>query len=131
VKPEAASFLDKARTLPGEAEAILAIHLNESAGRTAYLAGYHAAQAFVLERTGKSPKTHRGVHTEFLRHTKDDPRLDPDLRLFLSSGYNLEAIADYETGPGAKVSKERATSTIEADKRFVAWVVESFGSDHA
>jgi uncharacterized protein (UPF0332 family) len=131
VKPEAASFLEKAQTLLSEAEAIFAIHLNEAAGRTAYLAGFHAAQAFIFEHTGKSPKTHRGVHTEFLRLTKDDPRLDADLRPFLSTSYNLKSIADYETGTGAKVSVERTTTTIEAGKRFVAWIVKAVGSHQA
>jgi uncharacterized protein (UPF0332 family) len=56
VKPEAASYLDKARTLLAEAEAMLGIHLNEAAGRTAYLAGFHAAQAFVFQQTGRARK---------------------------------------------------------------------------
>jgi hypothetical protein len=42
----------------------------------------------------------------------------------LSQSYNLKAIADYETGPGSKVSPERAAATIEAGKRFVAKTAE-------
>jgi uncharacterized protein (UPF0332 family) len=124
VKPEAASYLEKAQTLLAEADAIFNIHLNEAAGRTAYLAGFHAAQAFIFEHTGKAPKTHSGVHTEFLRLTRDDRRVVPDLRVFLSQSYNLKSIADYETGPGAKVSVERVTTTIEASKRFVTRITE-------
>lgn len=75
--------------------------LNQAAGRTAYLASYHTAQAFVFERDGKVFKTHAGVQTEFLRLTKDDPRVDSELRGFLSRSYNLKALADYETGEGA------------------------------
>jgi uncharacterized protein (UPF0332 family) len=120
VKAETASYIEKAQTLLSEADAIFDIHLNEAAGRTAYLAGFHAAQAFIFERTGRTSKTHSGVHTEFLRLTKDDPRLAPDLRIFLSQSYNLKAIADYETGPGSKVSVELARRTIETGKRFVA-----------
>jgi hypothetical protein len=63
-------------------------------------------------------------HTEFLRLTKDDLRLAPDLRIFLSQGYNLKAVADYETGPGSKVSTELARSTIETGRCFVARIVE-------
>jgi uncharacterized protein (UPF0332 family) len=70
VKAEAASYLEKAHTLLAEADAIFGIHLNEAAGRTAYLAGFHAAQALIFERTGKTSKTHSGFHTEFLRLTK-------------------------------------------------------------
>jgi uncharacterized protein (UPF0332 family) len=82
VTPETASYLEKALTLLAESEAIIAIQLNEAAGRTAYLAGFHAAQAFIFEHTGKTPKTHGGVHTEFFRLTKGDRRLDPGQRFF-------------------------------------------------
>ena len=95
-----------------QAEAMLRIGLNEAAGRTAYLAGYHAAQALIFERTGKVFKSHAGVQTEFLRLTKDDPRIDGELRAFLSRSYNLKAIADDETGPGSTISAERAASAV-------------------
>ena len=131
MKPEAVSYLEKAQPLLGEAEAIFGIYLNEAAGRTAYLAGFHAAQAFIFEHTDKTPRTHSGVHTEFLRLTKDDPRLDSDLRAYLSQSYNIKAIADYETGPGSKVSSARATATIEGGKRFVARIAELLTNDHA
>jgi len=35
--------------------------------------------------------------------------MDIDLRAFLGRTFNLEAIADYETGPGSEVSAEMAT----------------------
>lgn len=117
--PEASRFFDKARKLLGEADAMLGINLSEAAGRTAYLAGVNAAQAFIFERIGRSVKSHRGVQTEFLRLTKDDKRFDPKLRVFLSQGYNLKTIADYETGPGAEVTPERAAEALETGKRFV------------
>jgi len=71
---------------------------------------------------GKALKTHKGVQTEFLRLTKDDPRFSLKLRGFLSQSYNLKAIADYETGPGSEVSAERATAAVEAGKQFVAHI---------
>jgi hypothetical protein len=43
VTPESAQFLGKANRLLLEAEAILKIALDDAAGRTAYLAGFHAA----------------------------------------------------------------------------------------
>ncbi|PPQ36468.1 hypothetical protein [Rhodopila globiformis] len=58
MKPETASYLDKAHTLLAEAEAILGIHLHEAAGRTVF----HAAQALIFEKTGRTPKTHSGGH---------------------------------------------------------------------
>jgi uncharacterized protein (UPF0332 family) len=95
VSPQGARFLDKARQLLDQAETMLHVGLYEAAGRTAYLAGYHAAQAFIFERVGKVFKSHAGVQTEFLRLTKDDPRVDGELRTFL-------------------------TAAVEAGKRFVA-----------
>jgi uncharacterized protein (UPF0332 family) len=120
--PEAEYFLIKAEKLVAEAEAMLGINLNEAAGRTAYLAGFHAAQAFIFEKTGKSAKTHRGVQTELHRLTKDDASFDADFRIFLSQTYNLKAIADYETGPGSDVSPERASDATQSAKRFVSYV---------
>jgi uncharacterized protein (UPF0332 family) len=118
-----ALYLEKAATLLSEAGAIFTIHLHEAAGRTAYLAGFHAAQAFIFENTGRTPKTHSGVLREFLRLTKDDPPLPPNLRVFLSQSYNLKALADYQTGPAARVPAELAATTIEIAKRFVERIV--------
>ena len=120
--PQAARFLDKARKLLAEADTMLGVGLNEAAGRTAYLAGYHAAQAFIFERLQKVLKTHSGVQSEFLRLTKDDRRLDGALRPFLSRTYNLKAIADYETGPGSEVTRERAAEAIAMGSAFVTHV---------
>jgi uncharacterized protein (UPF0332 family) len=122
--PEAARFLDKARRLLAEAEAMLGIGLVDAAGRTAYLAGFHAAQALIFERTGRAVRTHRGAQAEFLRLTHGDPRLDPGLRVFLSQSYSLKAIADYETGPGAEVPPERAEAAVETGGHFVARVAD-------
>ncbi len=100
---------------------MLRINLTEAAARTSYLAGFHAAQAFIWEQTGKSVRTHQGVHSEFYRLTKDDPDFDPELRIFLSITYNLKAIADYQTGPDAEVSHDRAIMALEQAKRFVTY----------
>jgi uncharacterized protein (UPF0332 family) len=78
--PEARRFLAKAGELLERATTVLSVGLNEDAGRTAYLAGFHAAQAFIFDSTGKVFKSHKGVHTEFLRLTKDDPRFTSDQR---------------------------------------------------
>ena len=118
--PEAAQFLGKARKLILEAEATPSIGLNDAAGRSAYLAGFQAAQALIAERTGRAVKTHKDVHTEFLRLTKDAPDPPADLRGFLSHAYNLKAIADYETAPGAGVSGEQAKEALAQPQRFVA-----------
>jgi len=122
VTPEAGRFLQNALNHLERASTMLSVSLNEDAGRAAYLAGLHAAQAFIFESTGKVFKTHNGVQTEFLRLTKADPRFAPKLRTFLSHAYNLKAIADYEGGPGSEVSAEQATSAVEAGKQFVTHI---------
>jgi uncharacterized protein (UPF0332 family) len=119
--PETGYFLAKARRLLAEAEGMLTtMHYNEAAGRTAYLAGFHAAQALISDRTGRAVKTHTGVRTEFHRLIRGDTRFDDTLRDFLGSTYNLKAIADYETGPGSDVSPERANQAIEEARLFIA-----------
>ncbi len=120
--PEASAFLAKAQHLLAEADTMLGVGLNDAAGRTAYLAGFHAAQALIFERLGKMLKSHRGVQTEFLRLTKDDAKLTVALRGFLSRAYNLKAIADYETGPGSEISRARAGEAVRTGKQFVAHV---------
>lgn len=126
--PQTASFLRKAQKLLGDADIMLSVGLYEASGRNVYLAAFHVAQAVIFERMGKVLKTHNGVQAEFLRLTKDDPRVNGDLRAYLSRAYNLKAIADYETGPDLEVSAERATEAIETGKRFAAHFGELLSS---
>jgi uncharacterized protein (UPF0332 family) len=83
--PETSLFLAEARRLLSEADGMLAMHYNEAAGRTAYLAGFHASQALISHRTGRAVKTHNGVRTEFHRLIRGDTRFDARLRDFLGS----------------------------------------------
>ena len=114
MKPQTGLFLDKARQQLQRADAMLGIGLHDDAGRAAYLAGLHVAQAL----TDKARKRHSGVQREFARLVKDDPRFDPQLRAFLPQTYNLKTIADYETG-AVQVSAESARNAIAAARRFV------------
>ena len=117
--PEAERYLEKAQQCLSNARAELAISLSNDAGRNAYLAAFHAAQAFIFERTGKVAKTHRGVHSEFARLAKDEPNIDKSFPVFLTQAYNLKAVADYETGPGSFVPPERAATAIETAGLFI------------
>lgn len=119
MKSQTSAFLDKARELLDQAEAIFDIGLNEPAGRTAYLAGFHAAQALIFETSDRTYKRHPTVQGQFSRLVKDDPRVDDQLRGFLGRAYNLKAIADYETGPGSHVSAQAARDAIDTARRFV------------
>lgn len=122
MRQPSARYLAKAEKLLGEAETMLRVGLNEAAGRSAYLAGFHAAQALIFERVGRALKTHSGVQTEFYRLIKNDLRFDESLRAFLSRAYNLKAIADYETGPDSEIPRERAEDSVRTCRSFLAQV---------
>ena len=53
MRPETSGFLDKAREFLLKAEDMFADDWPDEAGRAAYLAGLHAAQAVIVERTGR------------------------------------------------------------------------------
>jgi uncharacterized protein (UPF0332 family) len=122
VTPEAGRFLQNADDHLERGQTMLDAGLNYDAGRAAYLAAFHAAQAIIFERTGKVVKTHKGVNIEFLRLTKDDPAFTPDQRGFLSRAYDFKAVADYDTGPIAEVSSKEAIDAMEVARNFVATV---------
>ena len=117
--PEAARYLDKAQRCMLNAQMSLGINLTNDAGRGAYLAAFHAAQALIFERTGKVAKTHMGVHGLFVQLVKEEPQLDDRLPGFLKRTYNLKAVADYETGPDSDIAPERAAAAVEGARTFV------------
>ena len=71
--PEAAQFLEKARSDLNDGHKIASIGLAHVAARCAYYAAFHAAEALIMERTGKIAKTHSGVRAEFARLLKGTP----------------------------------------------------------
>jgi uncharacterized protein (UPF0332 family) len=101
---------------------MIGVNLTDAAGRTAYLVGFHAAQALIFETHGRVFKTHSGVRGEFARLVKDDARVDYELRGFLGFAYQLKEIADYESGPGSKVSAAAARGALQTARRFVECV---------
>ena len=117
--PEAARYVDKAQKCLTNAHTSLTVNLTNDAGRGAYFAAFHAAQALIFERTGKIAKTHKGVNAEFARLVKDTPQLDNSLPRFLQRAYNLKAVADYETGPDSDIDSDRAAAAIEDARKFV------------
>jgi uncharacterized protein (UPF0332 family) len=129
VRPETQSYLDKARQSLAHARAILEIELGDDSGRAAYLAALHAAQALIFERTGRVARTHRGVHGQFLKLVAGEARIDAQLRRFLSEGYKLKAIADYEVGPEAVVPLQEAVTAVGTAARFVETVAELLERD--
>ena len=94
--PEVADYLAKAREHLSKARNLLKVlHYNDEAARAAYLAAFHAAQAFIFERIGKVPKTHSGLRTTYARLAADEPRLDQGFTRFLASAYTFKEVADY------------------------------------
>jgi uncharacterized protein (UPF0332 family) len=119
VKEQSSAYLEKAREVLEQAEAILRIDLYEPAGRSAYLAGFNAAKALIFEATGRMLKKHGTVQSEFSRLVRDDPRVDDQLRAFLGRTYTLKAIADYENRPRFSISANGARRAVETARRFV------------
>jgi uncharacterized protein (UPF0332 family) len=128
VKAQTAAFLAKSREFLDKAQDLFgAHHWPDEAGRAAYLAGLHAAQALIFETTGQLRRRHSTVQGEFARLVRDDPRFDAELRSFLPRTYNLKAIADYQTGPGSQVTVEQAQEAIRTAERFVEVVAPLVG----
>jgi uncharacterized protein (UPF0332 family) len=76
-------------------------------------------QALIFENTDEVTSSHKRVQSQFWMLTKNDPRVDDELRAFLSRAYNFKRIADYDTGPGAHISPETASAALATARRFV------------
>jgi uncharacterized protein (UPF0332 family) len=122
--PEVQRYLEKARQTLANGRIILSVRLGDDAGRSAYLAAFHAAQAFILDRSGRVAKTHKGVHVQFAKFAAEEPRIDIELRRFLQRAFNLKAVADYEMGPDAVVPLERAAAALDTASRLVDCIAE-------
>lgn len=125
MKPEAADYLDKARQCLAGARTIAGVSLHNVAGREAYLAVFHAAEAFIFERTGKTVKTHRGLRAMFSRLANDEPRIPRECLRLLADGYEIKSVADYGVGPTVRtITAEEANSVIEAAERFIETITQ-------
>jgi uncharacterized protein (UPF0332 family) len=125
VTPEAADYLSKARESLTKARDLLnVLHYSDEAGRAAYLAGFHAAQAFIFERTGRAVKSHSGLRTTFARLAREEPRIERALTGFLARAYKVKEIADYGIGPQAIVTQTEAQATIDAAAHFIDRIAE-------
>lgn len=121
MKEAAAAYLAKARR-------VFAIGLYDEAGRHAYYAAFHAAQALLFERTDKVYATHQGVKAEFARLAKSDTRIERKHTTFLARAYSLKSAADYETGAAANVTAVQANEAIGRAEEFVA-VIEGIAAE--
>lgn len=114
---EAEGHLAKARDNIVFARYALAGDYAEEAGRSAYMAAFHAANAFIIARTGKAPKTHSGLRREFARLTREEPRISREQVSLLGWSYELKNAADYEQGH--RVSLAEAERAIEEALRLI------------
>ena len=87
--PEAQAYLDKADLALAKAQAMLTVGYPDEAGRLAYYAAHHAAQALIFERTAKTSKSHKGVKAQFARIAKAEG-LPRDLIAFLARTYPMK-----------------------------------------
>ena len=77
--PEVVSHLSRADAFLERARRLNADQDWELAAFAAYTAGFHAAQALVLQQTGNSPKTHTGMNSLLNSVSLELPELDNDL----------------------------------------------------
>jgi len=121
VRPETADFLDKARQCLDDAGRIAAsIALYHIAAREAYLAAYHAPEAYIFEHTGRTTKTHRGLRSEFARLARTEPRIDPEYLTVLAAAYEYKSIADYGVGPSVpQITARDAAAALDTARRFI------------
>jgi len=78
----------------------------------------------IAERRGNDAKTHRGVHAQFARLTRNEPRLGPELRQFLPQSYDMKSIADYGLAPDTDIPLERAAAAIDTAEGFITRVAK-------
>jgi uncharacterized protein (UPF0332 family) len=106
---------------------MLEANLIEDAGRAAYLAAFHAAQALIYEREHRTLKTHGGVQSEFSKLIREDPSVPADLRGFVSRAYTFKTIADYDPLTSVPPTEEDARAAIETAGRFIEEIVRLIG----
>jgi uncharacterized protein (UPF0332 family) len=119
VTPEAARYLEKAGEDLSEAQQIAAIHLAKVAARSAYYAAFHAAEAYIVAKTGRVARTHSGVRAEFSRLAKDDPLISKSLITFLPQAYRYKEIGDYSLDPDAVITMGHAEAAIISAAAFI------------
>jgi len=122
MKVETSDALAAADRAIAHAQGNLSINIPDQAARLAYYALFYAAQALIFERTGKTAKTHKGVHKEFHRLVKGDPSFPMSLASQLSKGFRYKEIADYDTAAATTITSIVAHDAILTAQRFVAAV---------
>ena len=125
MKAETADYLVKARATLADAQKIAALPLPHVAAREAYLAAFHAAEAYIFEQSGKAAKTRRGVRSEVPRPVRTEPRIGRDLVTFLGAAYQFKTRADYAIASMATpITDAEATIAIATTARFIDTITQ-------
>lgn len=122
MKPTTGDYLDAAAKSLASAHLVLGVGLPDQAGRLAYYAMFHAAQALIFEKDNRTVKTHGGVDRVFRKLALQEASLSPDLHSLLNKSYQLKSIADYAIGQSSVVSSSTAAMAIADATRFVMQV---------
>jgi uncharacterized protein (UPF0332 family) len=128
MKAETADYLAKADAVITDARQIATLPLPHIAAREAYVAVFHAAEAYIFEQTGKVAKTHRGLRSEFARLARTEPRIGRELITFLATAYQFKTQADYGIGLSvAPITLAEANTAIATAERFVTAIAAIIG----
>jgi len=120
---DAHDHLNLAQVNLDEAEKILGVNLPSVAARSAYYAAYHAAEAYIIAKTGKCSGGHDKARSQFGLLVKDDPRFDLAVKKFLGTAYKYKDIGDYGLlEKRIEITIPLAREAINSATRFVATV---------
>lgn len=119
-----ADLLGRADLHLDEARGLLIDGYERLAGREAYQAMFHAAQAALAVADGTVPKTHKGLISRFSATARAEPALCPMLGRTLARGYRVKEVADYGSLGEIKhldgrASLAQAETFIAAVRRFL------------
>jgi uncharacterized protein (UPF0332 family) len=129
LKVQTDTYLVKANECLDAAKQILVIGLPHVAAKEGYLAAYHAAQAFIFERTGDVVKTHRGIRSRFAEVTRDNPHIDRAFTTLLARAYKYKEIADYAVGSQDRVTMTEARELTDDAERFIDKIATLLSQD--
>jgi hypothetical protein len=93
--------------------------------RDACRAAYHAAQAYIINRTGMSAKTAANVFQQFDTLTQCEPLFDAPIKQFLAS--SLVPAPDQQPLERAATSAAAAADAIAKSARFIERVAYLLG----
>jgi uncharacterized protein (UPF0332 family) len=93
------------------------------------MAAFHAAEALVVEKTGKAAKTHAGLRTEFARLVQGTDRIERWMTTFLANGFRFKSLSDYDVTQEDPITVANAQALIVEARKSVARVADLLGED--